>query len=56
MIVLKTTYTATVFFLCVLLLLPSCSNETEIGGHHYTGEKVALNIQMETRDATDPDL
>lgn len=56
MIVLKTTYTAIVFFLCVLLLLPSCSNETEIGGHHYTGEKVALNIQMETRDATDPDL
>ncbi|WP_455787139.1 fimbrial protein [Parabacteroides goldsteinii] len=56
MILLKTTYTATVFFLYVLLLLPSCSNETEIGGHHYTGEKVALNIQMETRDATDPDL
>lgn len=57
MILLKTTYTAIAFSLCVLLLLPSCSNETEIGGrHHYIGEKVSLSIQMETRDVTDPDL
>ena len=57
MILLKTTSAATVFFLCMLLLLPSCSNETEIGGgHRYTGEKVMLNIQMEARDTADPDL
>lgn len=54
---LKTIYTAIAFYLCTLLLLPSCSNETEIGGTRiYTGKKVALNIQMETRGATDPDL
>lgn len=57
MILLKTTSAATVFFLCMLLLLPSCSNETEIGGgHRYTGEKVMLNIQMEACDTADPDL
>ena len=53
----KTTYQAIVFFQCVLLWFTSCSNETEIGGgHRYTGEKVVLNIQMEVRDAADPDL
>lgn len=55
--VYKTTYQAIAFFQCVLLWFTSCSNETEIGGgHHYTGEKVVLNIQMEPRDAADPDL
>ena len=53
----KTTYQAIAFFLCLLPWLTSCSYETEIGGsHRYTGKKVALNIQMETRSATDPDL
>lgn len=54
---LKTSFAAIASYLCMLLLLASCSFETEVGGgSHYTGRKIALNIQMETQSASNPDL
>lgn len=54
---LKTSFAAIASYLCMLLLFASCSFETEVGGgNHYTGRKIALNIQMETQSASTPDL